>query len=657
MCGIAGVLTAPGRTPPQRVIDAMTDTIHRRGPDARGVFIDREAGVALGHRRLAIVDLTPAGAQPMESTSQRFVMVLNGEIYNFRDVRRDLEHQGVDRWRGTSDTEVLLNAIELWGIETALERCDGMFALALWDRRHRELLLARDRFGEKPLFVAETPDGLAFASQLTSIRCYPSFVGIDDDRAIDQFLALSYIPEPLTPFTNVTKLPAGTFARLTPGDRRVEPQSYWNAADAAVAARRAKPANTTETLERIEGRLKTVIANQMIADVQIGAFLSGGIDSSLVVALMQQASSKPVKTFTIGFEDKSYDESSFAEAVAQHLGTEHTTLMVRWQDALALVDRLPDIYDEPFGDSSQLPTALVSTLARKSVTVALTGDAGDEVFGGYNRHRMAARLGPLHARIPKPLMTMAGGALATLANTTVFDRLERAQQSISGRSMRRIGEKAAKVAGVLKSRDELDLYLGLIRRDDGLLGDVWGSDTTLTALHSRLARAGLDLAEQFMVLDTETYLPGDILTKVDRASMAVALETRVPFLDHRLYEMAWQLPLAARIKDGQTKHVLRTMLARHVPSTLFERPKSGFGVPISAWLKADLKDWIEDHLSAFKRSYPRHADFAARAKAAFQAGSPTAHHVLWNIAMLQLWRSHAPSPPPSPLARAATGLA
>jgi asparagine synthase (glutamine-hydrolysing) len=640
MCGIAGLLTTPGRCPLDGPINTMTDALWRRGPDARGVFVDPAAGLALGHRRLSIVDLSDAGAQPMTAASGRYVMVLNGEIYNFRDIRRELDAIRPTSWRGTSDTEVLLAAIEAWGLAGALAACEGMFALALWDRKERQLSLARDRIGEKPLFVARTADGLAFASQLGSIMAYPGFVGEDDERAIDQFLALSYIPEPLTPFLNVWKLPAGSFAVLKPGDQVIKPQAYWSAVDTAITARReaATGGDETAVIEQIEQRLQAVVRNQMLADVPLGAFLSGGIDSSLIVALMQTTSARPVRTFTIGFEDQLYDEAPYARAVAAHLGTDHTEVMVSWQDALGLVERLPESLDEPFADSSQLPTALVCQVARQHVTVALTGDGGDEVFGGYNRHRAAARLARLNATLPPSLRNALGASLERLSTSSALVTFEKAMAATGARNrIRLMGEKGSKLATALRSGDGLEMYLGLIRRDDGLAGRHVLAGT-VQGPHAAMAAAGLDLAEQMMLLDSLTYLPGDILTKVDRASMAVSLETRVPFLDHRLFALAWQLPVSAKIKNGQTKHILRTMLARHVPPAMFERPKAGFGVPIAAWLRGPLKEWVAAHVADFKQASPRHASLASEAVRQFQDGSPTMHHLLWNIAMLQTWR-------------------
>ncbi len=656
MCGIIGFLSDGRGSMPVAAIEQLADSVAHRGPDARALFVDEAAGVALGHLRLAIVDPTETGSQPMTSPSGRFVMVLNGEIYNFKDIRRDLDLHGGRKWRGTSDTEVLLNAIETWGLARTLEISDGMFAFALWDRHSGELTLARDRFGEKPLIVARTAGGLAFASQLGGLMAMPGFSNESDDDAIEEFLAFSYIPEPRTPFRDAFKVPAGTYCTLRQGDGAIEPVTYWSASAAAVAAQRDKavaPEQVAEVKSAIEARLRTVVGNQMLADVPLGAFLSGGIDSSLVVALMQEVSTRPVKTFTIGFEEEAYNEAGDARRIAAHLGTDHTEFTLSWNEALGLVDRLPDFYDEPFADSSQLPTYLVSRTARSAVTVALTGDAGDEVFGGYNRHAIAAKYGQWLERTPSFVKAGIGRALSGPAQSQT---LENVLRSVGiGRNIRLLGEKAGKVAAMLRSSDRYALYQSLVRRDDGLMGDAVIA-RAFSKPHEEAAEARLDLPGYMMLMDTLTYLPGDILTKVDRASMAVALETRAPYLDHRLFELAWRLPSGEHIKNGRTKTVLREMLSKRVPDALMDRPKAGFGVPIAAWLRGPLKDWLVTHAGAFSRQNPQHAGRISRAMAALEAGSPSVHHFLWNVVMLQLWRDrHQPAGASTAARRAAAG--
>ncbi|KKC34560.1 asparagine synthase (glutamine-hydrolyzing) [Devosia psychrophila] len=640
MCGIAGILTAPGKQAPHRALDVITDRINHRGPDGRGAFQDDDAGVHLGHTRLAIVDLSPGGAQPMVSQSERYVIVLNGEIYNYKDLRKQLDDEVSITWRGSSDTEVLLAACETWGLEIALSRLDGMFAFGLWDRKERELGLARDRFGEKPLYVGETNEGIVFSSQLGSILDYPGFVGIDDHDATDMFLALSYIPEPRTPFTNVWKVPAASFVRLTAGTRRAEPIPYWSAPQAALDAREnavRTRASETEIAAQIEERLSKVIGNQMLADVPLGAFLSGGIDSSLVVAMMQKQSDRPVKTFTIGFKDAAYDEAPYARAVAKHLGTDHTEVMLDWSEALSLVEKLPETYDEPFADSSQLPTRLVSAIARKSVTVCLSGDGGDEVFGGYNRHLLATRYERVRDGVPSFLRAPVGHALTAVAQPRLAGLITALGKIAGENRVRLASEKLNKIGGALRSDGDLGLYLSLVRRDEGLV-KTKALEQLFGRTYAQISGDGHPLAELMMMLDTLTYLPGDILAKVDRAAMSVALETRVPYLDHHLFSLAWSLPISEKIKGGQTKSVLRNILAKHVPSELFERPKAGFGVPIESWLKGPLRGWAEANLAAFQQSNPRHAATVQEARDAFYAGKGHLHHFLWNVLMLQAWR-------------------
>lgn len=590
--------------------------------------------MALGHQRLAIVDLSDAGVQPMISASGRYVMVLNGEIYNFRELRARLTEAGVTTWRGSSDTEVLLHGIERWGLESTLATSDGMFAFAVWDKHERRLCLARDRFGEKPLIVARTEWGLAFCSQLGGLLTLPGFVGELDETAIDQFLALSYVPEPKTPFRDAFKLPPGTYCMVSPGDRSIAPVTYWSASRAAAGAR-AQLARTEDEVREvkaaIEARFLKAVGNQMLADVPLGAFLSGGIDSSLVVAAMQEQSTRPVKTFTISFEEEAYNEGNHARAVAGHLATDHEETVLSWRQALELVPQLPEFYDEPFADSSQLPTYLVSRVARQKVTVALTGDAGDEVFGGYNRHVVAARYGGVIEATPSVLRGAIGSVLAGAAGARAL------KAAGLGSNSRLLSEKISKFAAMLRAGDRFDLYQSLVRRDDSLLpGD--GVTDAMRAKHDEVSAQALPLPEYMMLMDALTYLPGDILTKVDRASMAVALETRAPFLDHRLFELAWRLPSSEHIKDGRSKSVLREMLARRMPARLFERPKAGFGVPISDWMRGPLSAWLMDAANGFKLAYPRHQLAIDRALAALCDGSPTIHHFLWNVAMLEGWR-------------------
>ncbi len=639
MCGIAGILTAPHAGIPDRALDLITDSLTHRGPDARGVFSDQSAGIHLGHRRLSIVDLSAAGAQPMRS--RRYVITLNGEIYNHRQLRNELDREARINWRGTSDTEVLLQLIERHGIDASLDRIEGMYAFALWDCIEQELVLVRDRFGEKPLFIAQTDGAIVFGSELRAIMAYPGFDAETDDEAISLFLQLSYTPETRTIFRGVQKLRAGHVARLRPGDRHFTSRPYWQAKHSALEARvRAMTTNACakDTLVQIEERMREVVARQMVADVPVGAFLSGGIDSSLIVALMQQCASIPVKTFTIGFDEAAYDESGYARAIAEHLGTDHTEVIVSSQDALDVIDDLPEIYSEPFADSSQIPTYLVSRVAREKVTVSLSGDGGDELFGGYNRHSFSVHLERKGRFVPRALRPPLGLLAQSLAGSRQQKLLSTLQRLTGGDKISILAEKLGKLGTALQAETDLQFYAALLRRDEGVID---GDDLALALmpLHDGLSNRGHSLAELMMLLDTLTYLPGDILTKVDRAAMAVSLETRVPFLDHKLFDLAWSLPIEERIKHGQTKHVLRQMLGTHVPEALFNRPKAGFGVPIEHWLRGPLKEWTIDNVSSFCADFPQYAQRTRQTLSAYLKGENHAHHYLWNVAMLQSWRT------------------
>lgn len=644
MCGIAGIIVAPSAHVPPGALDAMTDALTHRGPDARGVWSDAATGVHFGHRRLSILDLSPGGAQPMTSASGRHVIVLNGEIYNYRQLRGDLDREAKIAWRGTSDTEVLVELIDRHGPEQAVARLEGMFAFAVWNRDTGEVTLVRDRFGEKPLYVAEIAGGILFASELGSILAFPEFDGGLDEHAADLFLQLSYIPEPLTPFRTVTKLPPGHLGVLRPGSSRLDVRCYWNPFRAALEARIAAITARTapsDAIAAVETRLAEVVSNQMVADVPLGAFLSGGIDSSLVVALMQQASTRPVRTFTIGFKDEAYDEAPHARAVARHLGTDHTEAILDWREALDLVDRMATIYSEPFADSSQLPTFLVSRIARREVTVCLSGDGGDEVFGGYNRHAFAARFEPTRAMLPIPLRAAAGHALTSLAAPRHAGTLEALRERAGFARIGILAEKLDKLGSALSAPGDAALYAGLVRRDGGRISGAT-FESHLAPLIAALANRGHGLTETMMLLDTATYLPGDILAKVDRAAMACSLETRIPYLDHRLFELAWMVPIEARMSRGRTKSILRKMLQARLPAALFERPKAGFGVPIDAWMRGPLSTWIDDRIGQFASLYPRHAVATRTALTEFRAGRSHAHHFLWNAAALAGWRiAHA----------------
>jgi len=638
MCGFAGIF-APGALDERdrAALARMGPTIAHRGPDAATDWTDDPAGIGFAHRRLAIIDVSEAGAQPMTSASGRYVIAYNGEIYNFEALRAALGAEGkAPAWRGHSDTEVVLAAIEAWGVAGALGRLEGMFGLGLWDRQERRLTLARDRAGEKPVYYGWQGEGtsrrLLFGSDLAALRVHPAFAGEIDRQAIELLCRRLYIPEPLSAYRGIGKLPPGSFVTIDRDSGRETVESYYDLAATAVAARRSPFAGGgEEAVEALDRLLGDAVARQMVSDVPLGAFLSGGIDSSIIVALMQKVSAAPVKTFTIGFTDKRYDESAHARAVAAHLGTDHHELVVEPADALAVIPRLPEIYSEPFADSSQIPTYLVSTLARQHVTVALSGDAGDELFGGYNRHRYALGTWPLIARAPQSLRAAAGGALRSLSPSAWDQLLGRVTNT------RLVGDKVHKVADLIASRSTAELYDSLISANP--------DSARLTLEPSGAAEPdsaelpGWTVAESMMLRDALGYLPGDILTKVDRASMAVSLESRVPFLDPRVIEFAWSLPIAMKIRGGQTKWPLRALLDRYVPRALIDRPKMGFGIPIGDWLRGPLREWAEELLSPgqLADSGLFRPDTVRSLWALHLSGARNFEHRLWPVLMTQAW--------------------
>lgn len=641
MCGIAGVwdLAAFGAELRLKAIArSMADAIHNRGPDGDGVWCDGDAGLALAHRRLAIIDLTPTGAQPMASAGERYVITFNGEIFNFQELRRELVAAGL-AFRGTSDTEVILQGCVHWGIEATIRRLVGMFAFALWDRDERRLHLVRDRLGVKPLYYMQRGRLLLFGSELKALRAAPGWDPEIDRNAVVGLLRHAYVPSPLTIYRDVAKLPPGS--RLTVEWNGTATLSrYWDIRQVAVdgiAAAQRSPLSRGEAEERLDALLCDAVRLRMIADVPLGAFLSGGIDSSTVAALMQAQSTRPVKTFSVGFREPGYDESGHAAAVARHLGTDHTELIVEPQRALETIPKIADWYDEPFADSSQIPTFLVSELARRHVTVALSGDGGDELFAGYNRYFWGPRLWNWADRIPHRFRKTIAAGLQSLP-VAAWDGLG----AVLPHRVRppQLGDKVRKVAGLLTAGDPDAIYRSLVSQWDDPLMIVRGGTEPATALWDEtIARSVPGFMERMQLLDIMTYLPDDVLTKVDRATMAVGLEGRVPLLDHRVVEFAWTLPQSLKVRDGGGKWLLKRVLARYVPPALTGRPKMGFGVPIDSWLRGALRDWAEDLLSSetLKADGILYPEPIRALWTAYLRGS-AGHYRLWPILMFQAWR-------------------
>jgi asparagine synthase (glutamine-hydrolysing) len=634
MCGLVGFFRPEGLSAASRdgIIKAITATLAHRGPDDSGTWVDAVSGIALGHRRLSILDLSSAGHQPMSSASGRYVIVFNGEIYNHLQLRKELERLGSSPvWRGHSDTETLLYGFERWGIEPALKKTVGMFAFALWDRRQRVLTLARDRMGEKPLYYGWQGSEFLFGSELKALGAHPAFRAEVDRNALALYMRYGYIPAPHSIYRHIFKLPPGTIFQLSAEHGRGsshEPKAYWSLREVAVQGL-TDPFDGTDkdAIDELEARLREAVSLQSVADVPLGAFLSGGVDSTTVVALMQARSSRPVKTFTIGFREWGYNEAEHANAVAQHLGTEHTELYVTAREALEVIPRLPTLYDEPFGDSSAIPTFLVSSLARRHVAVSLSGDGGDEMFAGYTRYRRTQEIWRVMRQVPYFVRNAVSHGMRPLFR--------------QGSS---IGCRARRVARYLSARTAEECYDAQILQRDDIDDLVLGSQDAPHAnarLTSILPRSSI--YDQMMYMDTMSYLPDDILVKVDRASMGVGLEARVPMLDHRVVEFAWRLPLRMKVRGRENKWILKQVLRKYVPSAMTDRPKSGFGIPVVQWLRGPLRDWAEDLLSEDRLKdegllNPRRVrEQWSRHCAGVQPGNDS----LWQLLAFQAWFSYA----------------
>ena len=652
MCGIAGYFGGPWAVQPEETLQLlrrMGDAIAHRGPDGDGYWHDPTRRIAFAHRRLAIVDLSPTGHQPMLSESGRYVISYNGEIYNHRRLRDRLS---VD-WRGTSDTETLLAGFDVWGISATVEAAIGMFAFAVWDRVDGALTLARDRLGEKPLYYgwqgAVAPGSeptFLFASELSALKVHPAFAAEVSRDALRSFMRHNNVGGAASIYTGISKLPSGCLMTLSARDPRPRPVRYWSGSQVAQRGVRdpftGGPAEATDALETL---LRDAVGQQMVADVPLGAFLSGGIDSSVVAALMQAQSPRPIRTFSIGFREDAFNEAHYAQAVARHLGTEHTEMYVTAQDALGLIPQLPRIYAEPFADSSQIATFLLSKLTRTHVTVALSGDGGDELFCGYNRYQITDKLWRRLSKVP-PAMRRGLASLLLRIPPSSWDSAANGLRHAfpAAGAWVRVGEKVHKGARVLASANARELYLGMVSHwaDPGEIV-IGGTEPAPLPADTVAALDGLSDVEQMMALDMLGYMNDDILTKVDRAAMAVSLEARVPMLDHRVVEFAWRLPMAYKLREGQTKWLLRQVLYRHVPTALIERPKSGFAVPIGAWLRGPLRAWAEELLdeSRLRREGFLEPRPIRRKWAEHLSGNHDWESQLWNVLMFQAWLERA----------------
>ncbi len=637
MCGIVGYWDKNGAE--ESIVGHMAMQIQHRGPDDAGVWLNDENNLALAHRRLSIIDLSPAGHQPMCSPCGRFALVYNGEIYNHLDLRKKLEDEGGHlNWRGHSDTETLLAALSHWGVEGALQRLNGMFAFALWDKKDRSLFLARDRMGEKPLYYGKNGDCFLFGSELKSLEAYPHWKGEINRDVLTLYLRHSYVPTPYSIYHGINKLPAAHYVVVRENGAFVsEPQCYWDFSEIAAQGVQNSDKVSEDYIDELDGLLRDAIRRRMAADVPLGAFLSGGFDSTTVAALMQAQSTQPVKTFTIGFHEKGYNEAVHAKAVANYLGTDHTELYVSPEEAMSVIPRLPLVWDEPFSDSSQIPTLLVSELARKHVTVSLSGDGGDELFYGYSRYTQGYKIWQVLRLLPLPLRQLLGGLVQAVPGAP----LEALIQFLPKRfQIPHLKDRLLKLASVVKERSGDTFYHRLMSHWKDPSQVVLGSTEPLTLFNMPDKLPALPgLQERMMYLDTVNYLPDDILVKVDRASMAVSLEARVPLLDHRVVEFAWQTPVSIKYQHGKGKWLLREVLNRYVPRELMERPKMGFGVPIDDWLRGPLRDWAENLLDEKRLKEEGYFNPVPIRKIWQEhvTGTRRWHYYLWDVLMFQAW--------------------
>lgn len=646
MCGITGFYSNSLSTFNNAIVD-MNSAISHRGPDTNGTWLDKNSGIVLGHQRLSIIDVSSSGNQPMQSNSGRYILTYNGEIYNYLEIRKELKKNNSNiKWKSNSDTETLLESIDFWGLESTLQKIDGMFAFGLWDQKNRSLTLVRDRIGEKPLYYGWQGEGnnrvFLFGSELKALKIHPEFNGQINRDAIALQLRHNCIPAPYTIYKDIYKLLPGNYLELKQSDLKknlLSPtKKYWSLTSNLMHGNKNQLGlSENEFQENLEENLKISVKKQMISDVPLGAFLSGGIDSSLIVALMQSQSTQPVKTFTVGFNEKDYSEAQYAKKIAKHLGTNHTELYVSSKEAIDVIPKIPTIYDEPFSDSSQIPTFLVSQLAKENVKVAISGDGGDELFCGYNRYIMSEKFSPIFRFMPLIIRK-------TLASTI---------QSISPQSLNKIskflpilnqysnfGDKIHKGANVLNTKNFSDIYYTLCSHWENPTKIVLNSEepgTFLTKFKPNLKY--LNHQQQMMTLDLLTYLPDDILVKVDRAAMASSLETRVPFLDHKLIEHVFKIPHSLKYRNGNGKWILKRILNQYVPKSLTQRPKMGFEIPIGSWLRGPLRDWAENLLNEKRLNQENffNTKFVRAKWLDHLDGKKNWQHDLWDILMFQVW--------------------
>lgn len=642
MCGICGIINSSNPRNIKNHVYSMNQTLEHRGPDDTGVWMSNCGSVGLGHRRLSVIDCSSAGKQPMLSKCGQYVLVFNGEIYNYEDIRHEIEHDHVVCWEGHSDSEVLLEGISTWGFVETVKKTNGMFAIALWDLKSKCLLLARDRLGEKPLYYGWSGTQFVFASELKAIAKVCKNQLQLDNEAISMYLRFSYIPAPWSIYKGIYKLEAGACLSIDINGQQIEkPKKYWDLFESVIHGKKNIFAGSEEeAVDELELLLGNSIRGRMLSDVPLGAFLSGGIDSTTVVALMQEQSTVPIKTFTIGSSERGYDESPFASEIATYLGTDHTELIVEPPQAQEVIPLLPQMYDEPFADASQIPTYLVSKLARSEVTVALSGDGGDELFGGYNRHFWAPKLWNRMKYFPTPIrsgLSKIGLQISPSGWNNIIACCGPMCPSELKTGLG--GERIHKFLAHLGSGSPKDLYQRLVSVNNRPLTYLLSSKNTGLENITRFDTHNLSFQLEMMYLDMATYLPDDILAKVDRASMAVSLETRLPLLDHKLVEFSWSIPANMKIRDGKGKWLLKQLLYRKVPQAMMDRPKLGFGIPIENWLRGPLKEWAEHLLSV--ESLQKHSVFnpdpIRKTWQLHKSGKRNFHHVLWNVLVLQAW--------------------